>query len=348
MAFHGGLVGVLSAALWWSLRHKKRFLDVTDFVAPLVPPGLFFGRLGNFINGELWGKVTTVDWGMVFPGAGELPRHPPQLYEAGLEGLLLFTILWVYSRKPRPLGAVSGLFAVLYALCRIGVEFFRLPDPQLGYLFFGWVTMGQVLCLPLLLAGVLLLAHAAYEKRHPSRDRVVLDDGSVVWSGVEGAFPPPFQNPARPSPFFTPFCATHVKQGESDVSPDLASFDAYPPEGYAARFGRLSAMPPYPAQMPDCPATRSAILTIPGFYEIQTSCFGGIMAKEDAIEVDGVVEEALPNAMFRVELENGHEVLAHISGKMRKFYIRILPGDRVKVELSPYDLTRGRITYRMK
>ena len=181
MSFHGGLVGVLSAALWWSLRHKKRFLDVTDFVAPLVPPGLFFGRLGNFITGELWGKVTTVDWGMVFPGAGELPRHPTQLYEAGLEGLLLFTILWVYSRKPRPLGAVSGLFAVLYALCRIGVEFFRLPDPQLGYLFFGWVTMGQVLCLPLLLAGVLLLAHAAYEKRHPSRDRVVLDDGSVVW-----------------------------------------------------------------------------------------------------------------------------------------------------------------------
>ena len=181
MSFHGGLVGVLTAALWWSLRHNNRFLDVTDFVAPLVPPGLFFGRLGNFINGELWGKVTTVDWGMVFPGAGELPRHPTQLYEAGLEGLLLFTILWVYSRKPRPLGAVSGLFAVLYALCRIGVEFFRLPDPQLGYLFFGWVTMGQVLCLPLLLAGVLLLAHAAYEKRHPSRDRVVLDDGSVVW-----------------------------------------------------------------------------------------------------------------------------------------------------------------------
>lgn len=137
-------------------------------------------------------------------------------------------------------------------------------------------------------------------------------------------------------------------RGGSDVSPDLASFDAYPPEVYAARFGRLSAMPPYPAQMPDCPATRSAILTIPGFYEIQTNCFGGIMAKEDAIEVDGVVEEALPNAMFRVELENGHEVLAHISGKMRKFYIRILPGDRVKVELSPYDLTRGRITYRMK
>ncbi len=181
MSFHGGLLGVLLAALWWSLRHKKRFLDVTDFMAPLVPPGLFFGRLGNFINGELWGKITTVEWGMVFPGAGELPRHPTQLYEAGLEGLLLFAILWIYSRKPRPLGAVSGLFAVLYALCRIAVEFFRLPDPQLGYLFFGWVTMGQVLCLPLLLAGVLLLAHAAYEKRYPSREKVVLHDGSVVW-----------------------------------------------------------------------------------------------------------------------------------------------------------------------
>lgn len=181
MSFHGGLAGVLLAALWWSARHKKRFLDVTDFVAPLVPPGLLFGRLGNFINGELWGKVTTADWGMVFPGAGGLPRHPTQLYEAGLEGLFLFLVLWIYSRKPRPMGAVSGLFAVLYALCRIVVEFFRLPDPQLGYLYFGWVTMGQVLCLPLLAVGLALLGYARHEKRHPSRDRVVLEDGSVVW-----------------------------------------------------------------------------------------------------------------------------------------------------------------------
>lgn len=181
MSFHGGLLGVLLAGLWWSLRRKKRFLDVTDFVAPLVPPGLFFGRLGNFINGELWGKVTGVEWGMVFPGAGDLPRHPTQLYEAGLEGLLLFLALWIYSRKPRPMGAVSGLFAVLYALCRMGVEFFRMPDAQLGYLYFGWVTMGQILCLPLLAAGLALLAYAGYEKRHPHRDRVVLEDGSVVW-----------------------------------------------------------------------------------------------------------------------------------------------------------------------
>ena len=181
MSFHGGLIGVLVISLGWGLVHKKRFLDVTDFIAPLVPPGLLFGRLGNFINGELWGKVTTVEWGMVFPGAGDLPRHPTQLYEGGLEGLLLFVVLWIYSRRHRPLGAVSGMFAVLYALFRMTVEFFRVPDPQLGYLFFGWVTMGQLLCLPLLLVGLLLLARASHERSHPSRNKVVLDDGSVVW-----------------------------------------------------------------------------------------------------------------------------------------------------------------------
>lgn len=181
MSFHGGLAGVLLVAFFWACRHHRRFLDVTDFIAPLAPLGLLFGRLGNFINGELWGKVTTADWGMIFPGAGDLPRHPTQLYEAGLEGLLLFLTLWIYSRKPRPRGAVSGLFALLYALCRITVEFFRMPDPQIGYLFFGWVTMGQILCLPLLVVGAALLLHAAREKRHPSRDRVVLEDGSVVW-----------------------------------------------------------------------------------------------------------------------------------------------------------------------
>jgi phosphatidylglycerol:prolipoprotein diacylglycerol transferase len=118
---------------------------------------------------------------MVFPGAGDLPRHPTQLYEAGLEGVLLFLILWIYSRKTRPAGAVSGLFAVLYALFRMGVEFFRMPDEHLGYIFFDWVTMGQLLCLPLLLLGLLLLLAARHERRHPSRDRIVLKDGSVVW-----------------------------------------------------------------------------------------------------------------------------------------------------------------------
>lgn len=181
MSFHGGLLGVLFVCWVWGWRHKKRLLDVLDFVAPLAPLGLFFGRVGNFINAELWGRVTTVSWGMVFPGAGELPRHATQLYEAGLEGLLLFIIIWAYSSKPKPLGAVAGLFASLYALVRIFVEFFREPDAHLGFLWDGWLTMGQVLCLPLLIVGLALLWNAAREKKHPTRDRVVLEDGSVVW-----------------------------------------------------------------------------------------------------------------------------------------------------------------------
>lgn len=157
MSFHGGLLGVVTASWFWGRRTGKSLVDILDFVAPLVPTGLFFGRLGNFINAELWGKVTDSPLGMIFPGAGPLPRHPSQLYEAGLEGLLTFVILWIYSSKPRPRGSVAGLFAVLYAASRIIVEFFRVPDAQLGYLFAGWVTMGQILCLPLLLAGLWLM-----------------------------------------------------------------------------------------------------------------------------------------------------------------------------------------------
>ena len=157
MSFHGGLIGVLLMGWWWSRRNKKKFMDVVDFVAPLVPPGLFFGRIGNFINGELWGGVTDGPLGMVFPTGGPLPRHPSQLYEAGLEGLVLFVVLWVYSSRIRPTGRVSGLFAVLYGVFRFAVEFVRQPDPQLGYLAFGWLTMGQLLCVPLLIAGLWLL-----------------------------------------------------------------------------------------------------------------------------------------------------------------------------------------------
>ncbi|MBQ9104650.1 MAG: prolipoprotein diacylglyceryl transferase, partial [Mailhella sp.] len=135
----------------------KNLVEMLDFVAPLVPTGILFGRLGNFINAELWGKVTSSSVGMVFPGAGPLPRHPSQLYEAGLEGLLTFVLLWVYSSKPRPQGAVAGLFAVLYSLSRMFVEFFRVPDAHIGYLFGGWFTMGQLLCLPLLGAGLWLM-----------------------------------------------------------------------------------------------------------------------------------------------------------------------------------------------
>ncbi|HOV56522.1 MAG TPA: prolipoprotein diacylglyceryl transferase [Rhodanobacteraceae bacterium] len=177
MSFHGGLLGVLVGGLYWARRNGVVFFDAVDFVAPLVPIGLGLGRLGNFIGGELWGKRTGGDWGVVFPRAlealGKAPdelramflagqlhgeaRHPTQLYEFTLEGVVLFSVLWLYSRKPRPRYAVSGLFALLYGCFRFAVEFVREPDVQLGYLAFGWVTMGQILSLPLIVTGVALL-----------------------------------------------------------------------------------------------------------------------------------------------------------------------------------------------
>ncbi len=179
MSFHGGLIGVLVAAWLWSRRHRRHFFDTMDFLAPLVPPGLGFGRIGNYIGGELWGKYTRGDWGVVFPSglpepyrsldpvalkaqfdAGALDafaRHPSQLYQAFLEGLVLFCVLWCYSAKPRPRYAVSGLFALLYGSFRFLVEFVRMPDAHLGYLAFGWLTMGQVLSLPLVALGLFLL-----------------------------------------------------------------------------------------------------------------------------------------------------------------------------------------------
>lgn len=177
MSFHGGLLGVLIAGWLWSRRHKVHFFDTVDFVAPLVPIGLGFGRLGNFINGELWGKLTDGPWGVIFPGAleslnktrdelyqmylaGQLnheARHPSQLYEFALEGVVMFAVLWIYSRKPRPRYAVSGLFALLYGVFRFAVEFVRVPDQQLGYLAWGWVTMGQIQSLPLIVVGLFLL-----------------------------------------------------------------------------------------------------------------------------------------------------------------------------------------------
>ena len=157
MSFHGGLLGVLFAVWLYARRAGREFLSVVDFVAPLIPPGLFFGRIGNFINGELWGAPTTLPWAMVFPDGGPFPRHPSQLYEAALEGVVLFTAVWWFSGRRRPVGAVSGLFGLLYAIFRFAVEFVREPDPQLGYLAFGWLTMGQVLCLPLFGVGLWLL-----------------------------------------------------------------------------------------------------------------------------------------------------------------------------------------------
>ncbi len=178
MSFHGGLLGVLAAAWGWSRRRGLHFFDTVDFAAPLVPLGLMFGRFGNFIGAELWGKYTGSGWGVIFRSglpeplrstdmdtlrvlydAGELDRyarHPSQLYEALLEGLVMFFVLWWFSAKPRARYAVSGMFALLYGVFRFAVEFVRMPDNG-AYVAFGWLTRGQILSLPLVVLGVLLL-----------------------------------------------------------------------------------------------------------------------------------------------------------------------------------------------
>jgi phosphatidylglycerol:prolipoprotein diacylglycerol transferase len=153
MSFHGGALGVGIATWIYSRRFKKSWFDVIDFVSPLVPIGLAAGRLGNFINSELWGRVTTVPWGMIFPNGGPLPRHPSELYEFLLEGVLLFIILWWFSAKRRPQFAVTALFLLCYGVFRFIAEFFRVPDPQWGYIAFGWLTMGQILSLPMIIVG---------------------------------------------------------------------------------------------------------------------------------------------------------------------------------------------------
>ncbi|MFZ4077712.1 MAG: prolipoprotein diacylglyceryl transferase [Legionellaceae bacterium] len=160
MSFHGGLIGVILGLLYFSHKKKRALLDVMDFTAPLVPLGLALGRMGNFINGELWGRTTSVAWGMIFPEAGPEPRHPSQLYELGLEGIFLFILMLVYARKTRPQGAVSGLFLMGYAVCRITIEFFREPDVQLGFLAFDWLTMGQLLSIPMFIVGLILWCKA--------------------------------------------------------------------------------------------------------------------------------------------------------------------------------------------
>ena len=156
MSFHGGLLGVLIALFFFAHKIKKPFWQVADFVIPLVPLGLAAGRAGNFINGELWGRVTDVPWAMVFPQVDSQPRHPSQLYELGLEGILLFIIVWWYAAKPRPAGCVSAVFLMGYAICRLLIECFREPDAPLGFIAFNWLTMGQLLSIPMLIAGLLL------------------------------------------------------------------------------------------------------------------------------------------------------------------------------------------------
>ncbi|MEI7340930.1 prolipoprotein diacylglyceryl transferase [Pectobacterium brasiliense] len=188
MSFHGGLMGVICVMLWFAHRTKRHFFQVADFIAPLIPFGLGAGRLGNFINGELWGRVTTdTPWAILFPGSrgedmalavsnpqwqaifnqyGMLPRHPSQLYQMMLEGVALFIILNLFIRKSRPMGSVSGLFLIGYGMFRIITEFFRQPDAQLG-LFGGLFSMGQILSLPMVIAGILMMVWAY--RRQPAQ-----------------------------------------------------------------------------------------------------------------------------------------------------------------------------------
>ncbi|OYY95213.1 MAG: prolipoprotein diacylglyceryl transferase [Hydrogenophilales bacterium 28-61-23] len=168
MAFHGGLIGVLIALAWHARKYQRKFLEVGDFVAPLVPLGLMFGRIGNFINGELWGRAAdpALPWAMVFPQVDDLPRHPSQLYQAGLEGLLFFILLWWYSSRRHPVGAVSGAFLIGYGVFRSLGEFFRSPDAGI----FGQsyvVSMGQWLSLPMILIGIWLLWRAHKQAAPP-------------------------------------------------------------------------------------------------------------------------------------------------------------------------------------
>ncbi len=159
MSFHGGTLGVITAIAIFAYKRKKSLLQVGDFVAPLVPVGLLAGRIGNFINGELWGRTTDVPWAMVFPTGGPLARHPSQLYEAFFEGLVLFVILLWFIKRPRPAGSVSGLFLLGYGVFRFGIEYFRQPDAQLG-LFADFISMGQILSLPMIIGGLGLLIWA--------------------------------------------------------------------------------------------------------------------------------------------------------------------------------------------
>ena len=159
MSFHGGFLGVLAAMAYVAWRQHINWWDLMDFVAPLVPIGLAAGRLGNFINGELWGRVTDGPWGMMFRGAGAAPRHPSQLYQMGLEGLALFALLWWFSSRPRPRSRVSALFLMGYGAARFAGEFAREPDAFLGLLALG-LTMGQWLSLPMFVAGVILWVRA--------------------------------------------------------------------------------------------------------------------------------------------------------------------------------------------
>jgi len=173
MSFHGGMLGVITATLIFARIKRKHFADVMDFVAPLPGIGLMAGRFGNFINGELWGKPTSLPWGFRVPNAeGELvARHPSQLYEATLEGLVLFIVLWWFTAEPRPRLAPTGLFLLMYGCARFTVEWVRLPDTNIGYLVGDWLTMGMLLTMPMILIGAGLMIYA-YRRAQPSGNMV--------------------------------------------------------------------------------------------------------------------------------------------------------------------------------
>jgi phosphatidylglycerol:prolipoprotein diacylglycerol transferase len=165
MSFHGGLLGVLTAIFFFAKKKQSTFLEVGDFVAPLVPIGLGAGRIGNFLNAELWGRTTDVPWGIIFPAAGNIARHPSQLYQFALEGVVLFTIVWLYSKQPRGTGAVGGMFLLCYGVFRFIVEFFREPDAHLG-LYATGLSQGQYLSVPMVLLGAYLIYRAQKTIKH--------------------------------------------------------------------------------------------------------------------------------------------------------------------------------------
>jgi len=183
MSFHGGLIGVLVAVAVFAWRRGRRIADVFDFIAPIPGIGIFAVRIGNFINGELWGKPTDVPWGFMVDGQ---VRHATQLYEATLEGLLAFVALWWFTSRARPRLAPSGLFLLIYGTSRILVEFWRIPDAHIGYLAGGWLTMGMVLSSPMLIAGIALLV-IAYQRNEPSGNRLVSAGGDG--QGANGVAP---------------------------------------------------------------------------------------------------------------------------------------------------------------
>ncbi|MEI8054770.1 MAG: prolipoprotein diacylglyceryl transferase [bacterium] len=157
MSFHGGIIGLIISLVFFARKVKLPFLTMLDFTAPLAPLGIALGRIGNFINSELLGRATTVPWGVIFPNGGPMPRHPSQLYEALAEGIFLFIVIWLYSTKPKPRGTVSALFFLVYGMARFGCEFFRQPDQHLGFIALNWLTMGQLLSLPVIIIGITML-----------------------------------------------------------------------------------------------------------------------------------------------------------------------------------------------